>query len=114
MSRDEWTTNSAARLDARRKIRQVIEDWVHGPVELLGEEDLVQLRGVLRQAWEGPRSGDKYVAWCAEVRLALGVPGALVALRGKAKRKRIDIGRVMPGLRDWALERGAEDPGGNA
>ena len=103
---DAWETNSEIRLGYRRVIRGVIDDWVHGPVDLLAAGDLRELRGKVREAWvDGERKSWKYVAWMAEVNLALGCEGdPLRQLRGKKVKPSIDLRGVSPEVRAWVME----------
>ena len=92
-------------------IRGVIDDHCVLPVEMLPAEDLAELEGLLRRAYSGPRRGWQYIAWRAEVRLALGTPDPLRALKAKAPAKRQAAAGVLPGVVGWLEDQAvAVDP----
>lgn len=98
-----WETQSPIRLAYRATIRRVIEDHVHGPVELLAGEDVAELEAVLRDHFpSGTRAGYLYVCWRAEVNLALAKDGdACRALKGKVKKKGVDLRGMTERQREW-------------
>ena len=70
---DVFETKSRVRLGFRKRIRAIVDAWVHGAPERLEGEDLQELKGKLREDFVGKRSGYRYEAWRAEVNLVLGI-----------------------------------------
>ncbi len=91
---------------ARTIIMSVIEDHVHGPVQLLPKEDVLELRRVLRDHYPfGEEKHWPYKVWCEEVRCALGFPDPKPRPY-KKKPFRVAAHSVMPSMREWAKARG--------
>lgn len=94
------------RREARSIIMQVIEDHVHGPVQTLPREDVLELRRILRDAYPyGEKKHWPYKVWCEEVRSALGFPDPKPRPY-KKKPFRVASHNIMPSMREWAKERG--------
>jgi hypothetical protein len=102
-----FETGSELRLGFRRRIRAVVDAWVHGPVELLVGGDLRELRGKLREEWDGELRGYRYAVWCAEVNLVLGTEGdPLRFLRGKRPKVPVRLDRMSDAEREWFNRQG--------
>ncbi len=91
---------------ARSIIAKVIEDHVHGPVQLLQHGDVLELRKVLRQHYPfGEFKYHPYEVWREEVRAALGY--ADPRPRGRKKKPfKVPARNIMPSMREWAARQG--------
>jgi hypothetical protein len=98
-------TMSETRVWARQIIDQVIADNVHGPVQNLPKEDLLQVRKILRE--KCPLAG--LSAWEKKVireefRAVLGLP---IAVRPKMRRRhQLEERDILPSMREWARQKG--------
>lgn len=98
-------TESRYRVESRRIIHQVIEDNVHGPVQTLLHHDILELRAKLREAYPyGEKRFYPYRIWCEEVRHALGFE--VRKPKRYHKPRLIPRHKVMPCMREWALNKG--------
>lgn len=90
---------------ARCAVRRVIEEHVHGPVQLLPAEDVLELRKVLRENYPFDFGSYSRNVWREEIRLALGYPDPKPRTR-KKKPFKVPARNVMPAMREWAARQG--------
>lgn len=101
-----FETNSAVRLEMRRRIRALADVWVHGPLERLVGDDLAAFRAVCRDDWKEKRSGYRYAVWCAEINLALEIGDALRVFRDKGSRPAVDLRGMSEAGKEWFWRQG--------